>query len=201
MIKIKEVIIVEGRYDRQKLLSIFDTIIIETRGFRIFKDKKKKEYITKLANERGLVILTDSDGAGFVIRNHLKSFINNKQIKNAYIPQIDGKEKRKEKSSAEGILGVEGMSEEIIVDALKKSGVSFGENNINNEDEIPDFTVSDLYNFGFTGTENSAINREKFLGLLNLPSYMSTKDLIKYMNMNKKNTDEKLKEFFNNGKN
>lgn len=201
MIKIREVIIVEGRYDKQKLSKIFDTIIIETRGFGVFKDRKKKDYIIKLANERGLVILTDSDGAGFLIRNHLKSFVNKNLIKNAYVPQIIGKEKRKEKSSAEGILGVEGIDEKIIIDALVRSGVSFGENLENQEDEIPDFMLKDLYNFGFTGKENSLKNREDFLKFMNLPSYISVKDLIKYMNMNKKNTNEKLKEFFSYGEN
>ena len=123
MIKIKEAIIVEGRYDKIRLAALFDTAIIETGGFRIFKDDEKKTVIKKLAAAKGIVILTDSDGAGFVIRNFLKGIItDNSQLKQAYIPDIPGKEKRKSKPSKQGLLGVEGMTDEIITNAVLNSG-------------------------------------------------------------------------------
>lgn len=176
MIKIKEAIIVEGKYDKQKLSSIVDTIIIETRGFRIFKDEEQKSYIKKIASERGIVILTDSDSAGFLIRNHLKSFIPNEQIKQAYVKPVKGKEKRKEKHSAEGLLGVEGMAREDIIKALENLSQT-------SETEII-YKTADLFALGLTGTPNSKTKKEEFLKKLGLPAYLNNKDLLKYMNSN-----------------
>ena len=122
MISVKETIIVEGRYDKIKLSSIVDTPVIDTGGFRIFKDKEKQNLIKRIARQRGILILTDSDSGGFVIRNFLKGFVPENCIKHAYIPQLKGKEKRKSEVSKEGLLGVEGVADEVIVKAIKNSG-------------------------------------------------------------------------------
>lgn len=190
MIKIKEVIVVEGRYDKDNLSNILDTIIIETRGFRIFKDIEKRNYIKKLALERGIIILTDSDSAGFLIRNHLKSFIDDKYIKNAFIPQLKGKEKRKTTVSADGFLGVEAMSEDVIMEALLKAGVG------KSEEKNSTYSTKDLFNYGLTGTNDSKIRKQKLLKLLELPSYLSNKELIKYMNINTQKAKESLEKIW-----
>ena len=124
MIKVKEAIIVEGKYDKIKLSSIIDGLIITTNGFGIFNDKERQYLIRELAKKRGIIVLTDSDSAGFVIRNFLKGSVPKEQIKHAYIPDIFGKEKRKDKRSKEGKLGVEGVSKELILEALRKCGAS-----------------------------------------------------------------------------
>ena len=124
MISVKEAIIVEGRYDKIKLSSIVDTPVIETNGFRVFKDKEKQNLIRQIANKRGILILTDSDSAGFVIRNFLKGSVPVDKVKHGYIPQLSGKEKRKAEMSKEGFLGVEGVSEKVIIEAIRKSGAT-----------------------------------------------------------------------------
>lgn len=180
MINIKEAVIVEGKYDKMKLKSIINTTIIETNGFRVFKDKEKVNLIKKLAEKQGIVILTDSDSAGFVIRNHLKGIIPQNQMKHAYIPQIKGKEKRKENYSKEGTLGVEGVDEVLIINALKNAGVT-----INSDDEcIKDgnITKTDLYRLGLTGRENSKELRLALLKKLNLPQYITTNALVDVLN-------------------
>ena len=134
MLKIREAVIVEGRYDKIKLSSIVDAPIIETNGFRVFSDKEKQSLIRKIADTRGILIMTDSDGAGFVIRNFLKGSVDNSKIKNCYIPQIKGKEKRKAKGGKEGLLGVEGVSDEVIINAIRKSGAEI----IGEENNIPE---------------------------------------------------------------
>ncbi len=194
--KIKEAIIVEGRYDKMRVSQCVDTVIIATEGFGIFKNKSKKEYIKKLSNERGIIILTDSDGAGAVIRNHLKSFVEPSLIKNAYVPKIEGKEKRKSAYSKEGILGVEAASSADIIEALKKAGAG----NIAEVKTI--YTSTDLYNHGISGKENSAKAKAEFIKLMGLPDIkLSTKDLLKYMNLNPditKNALENLHEHDSN---
>ena len=139
MLKIREAVIVEGRYDKIKLSSIVDAPIIETNGFRVFSDKEKQSLIRKIAETRGILIMTDSDGAGFVIRNFLKGSVDNSKIKNCYIPQIKGKEKRKAKGGKEGLLGVEGVSNEVIINAIRKSGAEIigEENNIPERNHCP----------------------------------------------------------------
>ena len=122
MIKLVPAIVVEGRYDKNKLSQIFDTVIIEVGGFGLFKDKEKTDLLRRIAETRGLVVLTDSDGAGLVIRNRIKSCISTGRVYHAYIPDIYGKEKRKAQPSKEGKLGVEGMTDDIIVQAVKNSG-------------------------------------------------------------------------------
>lgn len=176
--KIKEAVIVEGKYDKMRLKGIIDTTIIETNGFRIFKDKEKLNLIKKLADSRGILILTDSDSAGFVIRNYLKGVVPPDKIKHAYIPQIKGKEKRKEKPSKEGTLGVEGLDEDTLKEVLKKSGVICIDTD-NNPDPI---TRQDLFYLGLTGRDNSKIMRTKLLKKLNLPTYLSTKALTESLN-------------------
>lgn len=180
MISIKEAVIVEGRYDKIKLSEVIDTPVIETGGFRIFKDKEKQNLIRKIAGERGILILTDSDSAGFVIRNFLKGNVPEERIKHAYIPQLKGKEKRKSEASKEGFLGVEGVSAEMIADAVRKSGATIlGENS---EIKKSDITKQDLYELGLTGKENSAALREKLLKKLELPTYLSTNAMLSALN-------------------
>lgn len=180
MLKIKEAIIVEGRYDKIKLSSIVDTTIIQTNGFRIFNDKEKQFLIKKIADVRGILIFTDSDSAGFVIRNFLKGVTDKSKIKNCYIPQICGKEKRKDKKSKEGFLGVEGVTDEVIISAIKKSGAEIiGENQTKNQSEI---TKTDLYILGLTGRENSEILRKKLLIYLNMPNYLTTNAMLSALN-------------------
>ena len=182
MIKIKEAVIVEGRYDRMRLAALFDTAIIETGGFRVFKDDEQKTVIRRLAQARGIVILTDSDGAGFVIRNFLKGIISdNSQIKQAYIPDIKGKEKRKAQPSKQGLLGVEGMTDEIIINAVLSSGVQIvGEEVRQVGGEI---TKTDFFTYGLTGGENSAVFRKAVLKKLGFPQYMTTNAMLSAVNL------------------
>ena len=179
MIKIKEAIIVEGRYDKIKLSSIVDAPIIETNGFRIFSDKEKQSLIRQIANVRGILVFTDSDGAGFIIRNFLKGAIDKSKIKHCYIPQIEGKEKRKSQKSKEGFLGVEGVSDEIIITAIKNSGAT-----VIGEEKVPEnkITKADLFVLGLTGAENADYNRKRLLKHLNMPSYLSTNAMLTALN-------------------
>ena len=178
MIKVKEVIIVEGRYDKIKLSSLIDGLIIETNGFGIFKDKEKMELIRRLAPERGILILTDSDSAGFKIRSYIGGSIPKKFVKHAYIPDVFGKEKRKTEYSKEGKIGVEGIEKDTILKALKAAGVT--------ADEVPErnrlITKLDLYEDGFTGGQNSSERRLTLLKALNLPERLSTNALIDILN-------------------
>lgn len=179
MLKIKEAVIVEGRYDKIKLTSLIDAPIIETNGFRVFSDKEKQNLIRQIADVRGILVLTDSDSAGFVIRNFLKGVVDKSKIKHCYIPQIAGKEKRKAQKGKEGLLGVEGVSDEVIINAIRKSGATIvGEKNIK-ESEI---NKSDLFYLGLTGAENADKNRKKLLKYLNLPTYLTTNAMLTALN-------------------
>lgn len=180
MISVKEAIIVEGRYDKIKLSSIVDTPIIETGGFRVFKDKEKQNLIRNIAKKRGILILTDSDSAGFVIRNFLKGIVPENKIKNAYIPQLKGKEKRKAEPSKEGLLGVEGLSEAFLVKAIQNSGATVL--NENKPEVRAEITKGDLYELGLSGRANSAVMREKLLKKLELPTYLTTNALVSALN-------------------
>ena len=179
MISIKEAVIVEGRYDKIKISAVIDAPIIETNGFRVFKDKEKQNLIRKIANQRGILVMTDSDSAGFVIRNFLKGAVPVNKIKNAYIPQLKGKEKRKAEMSKEGFLGVEGVSEEIIIDAVRKSGATILGENERIREQI---TKGDFFALGLTGRENSAKLREKLLKHLEMPTYLTTNALLTALN-------------------
>lgn len=171
MIKLKQAVIVEGKYDKIKLSSIIDTLIIETDGFQIFKDKEKLGYIRLLAETRGVIIMTDSDSAGFLIRSHLVGSVKDGEIINVYIPDIKGREKRKEKDSADGLLGVEGMSEDVILSALSAAGVTADKTD--KSEATRRVTKADLYFDGLSGGENSKELREKLLLELGLPKRIS----------------------------
>lgn len=179
MIKVKEAIIVEGKYDKIKLSSVIDGLIIETRGFRIFSDREQMDFIRRLADTRGILILTDSDGAGFLIRNYLTGSIAPEKIKHAYIPDILGKERRKQKPSKEGKLGVEGVPVKTIVEALNRAGVVCG------GEEAPagrKITKTDLYLAGLSGGENSTQKRQKLLNELSLPEHLAANSLVGVLN-------------------
>lgn len=179
MIKIDKVIIVEGRYDKIKLSSMIDGIIIETEGFGIFKDKDKQKLIRKLAETKGIAILTDSDSAGFVIRNFITSIVPKEYITNVYIPDIYGKEKRKDSPSKEGKLGVEGVSAEILKEAFKKTGIGVSQSETNERKKI---TLNDFFDDGLTGDTQSKRKRTDLLKKLDLPERMSTKAMLDILN-------------------
>ena len=179
MIKIKEAVIVEGKYDKIKLSGIIDTVIIETDGFAIFKDKEKQNLIRFLSEKRGIIIMTDSDSAGFKIRNFINGITKSENIKNVYIPDIYGKEKRKTESSKEGKLGVEGMNPEIIMTALEKAGVLCSENDKKSGNEI---THTDFFEDGISGGENSSQIRKALAKELELPERISSSSLLKIIN-------------------
>lgn len=175
MIRVQEVIVVEGRYDKNTLSQIFDAVIVETRGFGIFNDREKLELLRRLADARGLVVLTDSDGAGFVIRRYLKGAIDPAKVKHAYIPDVSGKEKRKSSPSAEGKLGVEGMRPDVLVEALRRAGAT-----LDGEVSEPQARISkaDLYAAGLSGTPGSEERRKALLRRLNLPEKLSANALL-----------------------
>lgn len=179
MIKIDKIIIVEGRYDKIKLSSMIDGIIIETEGFGIFKDKDKQKLIRKLAETKGIAILTDSDSAGFVIRNFITSIVPKEYITNVYIPDIYGKEKRKDSPSKEGKLGVEGVSAEILKEAFKKAGIGVSQSDTNERKII---TLNDFFDDGLTGDTQSKRKRTDLLKKLDLPERMSTKAMLDILN-------------------
>ena len=173
-LRIREVIVVEGRYDRNTLSQVVDALIFETKGFSIFHDKAKLETLRMLAEERGLILLTDSDSAGFVIRNRLKSLIPPEKIKQAYIPAVPGKEKRKDRPSKEGLLGVEGMRPRELLLALKTAGATEEKN-----DGTEAITDADFYRLGLNGKPESAQLRRKLAQALKLPPLISRSDLQK----------------------
>lgn len=177
MWRIREAIVVEGRYDVIRLSSLVDTVIVPTNGFRIFKDREQCAMLRKLAQTRGLVVLTDSDAAGFLIRDHISAMIPKEQVLHAYIPPIAGKESRKREASKEGLLGVEGMRDEALLQALKTAGVLDDE-----EERIPYMSVTRLFEDGLTGHPDSKIRRQRLCAALGLPSYLSTSRLIAVLN-------------------
>ena len=180
MVKIKEAILVEGRYDKNTLSQIVDAPILETNGFGIFKDKKQMALLRQVAEKRGLIVFTDADGAGFVIRNHVKSAIPGKYLKHAYTPDIFGKERRKDKAGKEGKLGVEGMKPDIILEALRRAGAT-----IEGEDAPASnaITKQDLMDLGLSGGPDSAAKRLALLKKLNLPEHMSANALLQALNL------------------
>ena len=180
MVKIKEAILVEGRYDKNTLSQIVDAPILETSGFGIFKDKKQMALLRKVAQTRGLIVFTDSDGAGFVIRNHIKSAIPGKYLKHAYIPAIPGKEKRKSAPGKEGKLGVEGMPKELLLDALRRSGATIEGENVTQPRQI---TKQDMMALGLSGGPDAAEKRLLLQKKLNLPEHMSANALLQALNL------------------
>jgi ribonuclease M5 len=180
MVKIREAILVEGRYDKNTLSQIVDATILETAGFGIFKDKKQLVLLRQVAEKRGLIVFTDSDGAGFVIRNHIKSAIDGKYLKHAYIPDVYGKERRKAAPGKEGKLGVEGMTPEVILEALRRCGATI------EGEETPasrQITKQDLMELGLSGGPDASANRLKLLKKLNLPERMSPNAMLQALNL------------------
>lgn len=182
MIRVKEAIVVEGRYDKHKLSSLVDGLILETDGFGIFRDGEKQEYLRRLAKERGLIILTDSDGAGFLIRSKLSSWLPPDRIKHAYIPDLFGKERRKAAPGKEGKLGVEGMELSVLQDALERAGATFEDDPGKTRTAGDKLTKADLYDFGFSGATDSARRRQALLKKLNLPARLSSNGLVQALN-------------------
>lgn len=179
MVKIREAIVVEGRYDKAALASYLDALIIVTDGFALFHDPEKLSLLRRLADERGLVVLTDPDGAGFVIRNHIKSAVDPSKVKHAYIPDIAGRERRKRHDSREGKLGVEGVSPQIVLEALRRAGVK-----LDGEVQTPKaaLTKADLYALGLSGTPDSALLRKLLKQKLRLPEKMAPNALLEVLN-------------------
>ncbi len=182
LIRVREAIVVEGKYDKIKLSSLVDGLILETRGFRIFKDPEQMALLRRMADTRGLLILTDSDGAGFVIRNYLSGAVDSRKIKHAYIPSVLGKEKRKDKPSKEGKLGVEGVPAQMILEALRRAGAHIEGEKPEKELPLDPIRKSDLYEWGLSGREESRFLREKLLKRLQLPEYLSANALLRVLN-------------------
>ena len=180
MVKIREAIVVEGRYDKNTLSQIVDAPILETSGFGIFKDKQQMILLRKVAQLRGLIVFTDADGAGFVIRNHIKSAIPGKYLKHAYIPDIYGKERRKAAPGKEGKMGVEGMTREVLLDALRKAGATIEGEETATSQQI---TKQDLMELGLSGGADAAAKRLALLKKLNLPEHMSANAMLQALNL------------------
>ncbi len=181
MYKIKETVIVEGVYDKIKLSSFLDGVILTTGGFSVFNNKDTQKSIRTLAEKTGIVILSDSDSAGLKIRNFIKQLIPDIEVLHAYIPEVKGKEKRKTKSSAEGLLGVEGISEDIIIDALKRAGATIdGTKTAPREARL--ITKTDMFRLGLSGGENSSFLRAEISKKLGLPSKLSANMLLECIN-------------------
>lgn len=182
MIRIREAVVVEGKYDKIKLSSLLDGTIVTTDGFGIFRDREKMAYLRRLAENQGLVVLTDSDGAGFVIRGKISSCIPASQLKHAYIPDIPGKERRKAAPSKEGMLGVEGMELQTLRQVLRRAGATLLE-----EESLPEkthrkLTKADLYEMGLSGREDSAQRRKALQKELDLPEHLSAGGLLQALN-------------------
>lgn len=180
MLKIREAIVVEGRYDKNTLSQVVDTLILETRGFGIFKDREQMALLRRVAQKRGLIVLTDSDGAGFVIRNRIRGAIPGAGVKHAYIPDVYGKERRKRQPGKEGKLGVEGMSPQVLEQVLRRAGATFLE-----EDAAPAgacLTKADLFAAGLSGGPESALRRKALLRRLELPEHMTANALLEVLN-------------------
>lgn len=185
MIRVREVIIVEGRYDKHRVSQAVDALIVETAGFGVFSDREKLALIRRLARDRGAVILTDSDSAGFLIRNYLKGALDKNLVKHAFIPDIEGREKRKSSPSKEGKLGVEGMQAAVLVDALRRAGATFEEVEAGigelGQGHKP-FTKADLYAMDLYGRPDSGKKRAALLKILDLPERLSTNMLMDVLN-------------------
>ena len=201
-VKIREAIIVEGRYDKNTLAQVVDAPIITLGGFGVFNDREKLAFLRRLAEKRGLIILTDSDGAGFVIRNHLKGALPRDRVKQAYIPDVRGKERRKRRPGKEGKLGVEGMSPAVLLEALRRAGATFEDGSSGKdrsfekdaagtaetekagtaETEKP-LTKADLFALGLSGGAGSAGKRQALLKRLELPEHLTANGLLEALNL------------------
>ena len=180
MHSVREVIVVEGRYDKNALSQVVDAVIIETSGFGIFNDAEKRKLLQTMAEARGLIVLTDSDGAGFVIRNYIKGCVDPKLVKHAYIPDIYGKERRKSAPSREGKLGVEGMKPQVLLDALIRAGATFDDEE--NKKTAPRISKADMYARGLSGREGSAEKRAQLIKQLGPPERLTADGLLDVLN-------------------
>lgn len=182
MIKIKQAVIVEGKYDKIRLSNIIDAVIVETNGFQIYKNSETAELIKSLARTIGIIILTDSDSAGFQIRSRIRNIARDGEIINVYIPDIKGKERRKTAPSKQGLLGVEGISDKILLEAFRKAGVLA--ENFHDETAVPKdpITKADLLDLGLVGGDNSAALRQRLQRKLGLPSRLSANMLLEVVN-------------------
>ena len=183
MKKIKEVIVVEGRYDKNTLAQIVDATVVTLGGFSVFNDKEKLAFLRRLAEKQGLIVLTDSDGAGFVIRNYLKGALPKELVKQAYIPDIHGKERRKRTPGKEGKLGVEGMKPEILLEALRRAGATFLDEEAAVAEKGDPITKADLFELGLTGGQDSAARRQTLLRKLELPEHLTVNGLLEALNL------------------
>lgn len=182
MKRIKEVIVVEGRYDKNTLSQVVDAAIVTLGGFAVFNDREKLAFLRRLAEKQGLIVLTDSDGAGFVIRNYLKGALPRDRVKQAYIPDVPGKERRKRHPGREGKLGVEGMRPQALLEALRRAGATF----LDEAEETPakgELTKADLVELGLSGGENSASRRQALLRRLDLPEHLTANGLLEALNL------------------
>ena len=182
MVRVREVIVVEGRYDQNTLRQIVDADVVCTDGFAIFRETERQKLLRRLAEQRGLIVLTDSDGAGRVIRGFLNGIVDPKNVKNAFIPDVPGKEKRKSSPSKEGKLGVEGMRPEVLLDALRRAGVEFCDGQADPQSGPP-ITKADLYALGLSGREDSKARRAALLRELDLPERLTADGLLEILNV------------------
>ncbi len=180
-VHVQEAILVEGRYDKNTLSQVVDALILECGGFSVFRDPDRIAFLRQVAEKRGLIIFTDSDGAGFVIRNRLKSMLPPGHLLHAYIPDVPGREKRKKKSSKEGLLGVEGMTPAVILDALRRSGAHFSDG----PEPVSPGTITrqDLYALGLMGGKDSSLRRDLVKKQLKLPVHLSTEAFLEVLNL------------------
>ena len=184
MRKVREVIVVEGRYDKNTLSQLVDATILETGGFAVFHDRQKLALLRRLAEKRGVILLTDSDGAGFVIRNYLKGALPKGQVKQAYIPDVTGRERRKRRAGREGKLGVEGMRPEVLLQALERAGATFEEDGrMLPKTPGAALTKQNLYELGLAGGKDSAARRTALQKRLKLPEHLSANALLEVLNL------------------
>ena len=183
MKKIKEVIVVEGRYDKNTLSQVVDATVVTLGGFAVFNDREKLAFLRRLALERGLIVLTDSDGAGFVIRNYLKGALPRDLVKQAYIPDIHGKERRKRAPGKEGKLGVEGMRPQVLLESLRRAGATFLDEEDQSTAPKEPITKADLFALGLTGGTGSAARRQALLRQLDLPEHLTPNALLEALNL------------------
>ena len=183
MRKIREVIVVEGRYDKNTLSQVVDATVVTLGGFSVFNDREKLAFLRRLALERGLIVLTDSDGAGFVLRNYLKGALPKDRVKQAYIPDVAGKERRKRRPGKEGKLGVEGMRPEVLLEALRRCGATFEDEAAEQTPPEPPITKADLFALGLTGGTDSGERRRALQRRLELPEHLTANGLLEALNL------------------
>ena len=183
MRKIREVIVVEGRYDKNALAQVVDATIITLGGFSVFNDREKLAFLRRLADKQGLIVLTDSDGAGFVIRNYLKGALPPGKVKQAYIPDIHGKERRKRHAGKVGKLGVEGMRPDVLLEVLRKAGATFEDETAPTDTGKTPITKADLVLLGLSGGQDSAARRQAILKKLDLPEHLTANGLLEALNL------------------